>query len=91
MHRGGDTGIMHQSLVDALDITRTIEGVEWRNTDVEKIGVCLFLSRTGHLTAEQVLSNGNGNGNGKRTRRAKKEAEAAGVVAMVEKKSDLPF
>jgi hypothetical protein len=68
----GDALIMHQSLLDAIDITRTIEGVDWRNTDIEKIGVCLFLSRTGQLTPENVLSNGNGNGNGKRTRRPKK-------------------
>ena len=58
----GDALTMYQSLHDAVDITKTIEGVEWRNTDIEKIGVCLFLSRTGQLTVDKVLSNGNGNG-----------------------------
>ena len=51
---------MHQSILDAVDITKAIGGVEWRNTDIEKIGVSLFLSRTGQLTTDQVLSNGNG-------------------------------
>ena len=56
----GDKQVMHQSILDAVDITKAIGGVEWRNTDIEKIGVSLFLSRTGQLTTEQVLSNGNG-------------------------------
>jgi hypothetical protein len=56
----GDKQIMHQSILDAVDITKAIGGVEWRNTDIEKIGVSLFLSRTGQLTTDQVLSNGNG-------------------------------
>ena len=55
----GDKQVMHQSILDAVDITKAIGGVEWRNTDIEKIGVSLFLSRTGQLTTEQVLSNGN--------------------------------
>jgi len=56
----GDTLTMYQSLLDALDITKTIGGVEWRNTDIEKIGVCLFLSRIGQLSVNQVIANGNG-------------------------------
>jgi hypothetical protein len=56
----GDKQVMHQSILDAVDITKAIGGVEWRNTDIEKIGVSLFLSRTGQLTTDQVLSNGNG-------------------------------
>jgi hypothetical protein len=56
----GDKQIMHQSMLDAVDITKAIGGIDWRNTDIEKIGVSLFLSRTGQLTTEQVLSNGNG-------------------------------
>ncbi len=56
----GDTLTMYQSLIDALDITKTIGGVEWRNTDIEKIGVCLFLSCTGQLSINQVVANGNG-------------------------------
>jgi hypothetical protein len=55
----GDKQVMHQSILDAVDITKAIGGVEWRNTDIEKIGVSLFLSRTGQLTTDQVLSNGN--------------------------------
>jgi len=55
----GDTLTMYQSLLDALEITKTIGGVEWRNTDIEKIGVCLFLSRTGQLSVNQVIANGN--------------------------------
>ncbi|MGD0590109.1 MAG: hypothetical protein ABSA44_04845 [Bacteroidota bacterium] len=53
----GDKQVMHQSILDAVDITKAIGGVEWRNTDIEKIGVSLFLSRTGQLTTEQFLSN----------------------------------
>ena len=56
----GDKQVMHQSILDAVDITKAIGGVEWRNTDIEKIGVSLFLSRTGQLTTDQVLSNGSG-------------------------------
>jgi hypothetical protein len=55
----GDKQVMHQSILDAVDITKAIGGIDWRNTDIEKIGVSLFLSRTGQLTTEQVLSNGN--------------------------------
>ncbi len=101
----GDTLVMHQSLLDAVDITRLIPGVEWRNTDIEKIGVTLFLSRTGQLTAQHCLSNGNGNGNGnnKRTRRTKQTSALVGdnrehssqvalVAAEVEgEKDDVPF
>ena len=53
----GDKHIMHQSILDAVDITKAIGGVEWRNTHIEKIGVSLFLSRTGQLTTDQFLSN----------------------------------
>jgi len=63
----GDKQVMHQSILDAVDITKAIGGVDWRNTDIEKIGVSLFLSRTGQLTTEQVLSNGNS----KRSRKVK--------------------
>ena len=55
----GDKQVMHQSILDAVDITKAIGGIDWRNTDIEKIGVSLFLSRTGQLTTDQVLSNGN--------------------------------
>jgi len=55
----GDKQVMHQSILDAVDITKAIGGIDWRNTDIEKIGVSLFLSRTGQLITEQVLSNGN--------------------------------
>ncbi len=55
----GDKQVMHQSILDAVDITKSIGGIDWRNTDIEKIGVSLFLSRTGQLTTDQVLSNGN--------------------------------
>ena len=98
----GDTLTMYQSLHDAVDITKTIEGVEWRNTDIEKIGVCLFLSRTGQLTVDKVLSNGNGNG--KRSHRSKKveDVKPATVPEKVQEmipvsaeaaveKDDLPF
>jgi hypothetical protein len=51
---------MYQSLIDALEITKMIGSVEWRNTDIEKIGVCLFLSRTGQLSVNQIIANGNG-------------------------------
>ena len=63
----GDKQVMHQSMLDAVDITKAIGGIDWRNTDIEKIGVSLFLSRTGQLTTEQVLSNGNS----KRSRKVK--------------------
>ena len=63
----GDKQIMHQSMLDAVDITKAIGGIDWRNTDIEKIGVSLFLSRTGQLTTERVLSNGNS----KRSRKVK--------------------
>jgi hypothetical protein len=76
-----DTLMMYQSLQDAVDITKMIEGVEWRNTDVEKIGVCLFLSRVGQLTTEQVLANGNGNG--KKNLRTKKIEDAKPVDASI--------
>ncbi len=70
----GHTLTMYRSLIDAVDITNTIEGVDWRNTDIEKIGVCLFLSRTGHPTEEQVFTNGNGNGNGTEIKGGRKVA-----------------
>ena len=92
----GDKQIMHQSMLDAVDITKAIGGVEWRNTDIEKIGVSLFLSRTGQLTTEQVLSNGNS----KRSRKVKEvqkpEPSCELVPAEVPsngngKHDDLPF
>lgn len=58
----GDKQVMFQAINDAVDITKAIGGVEWRNTDIEKIGVSLFLSRTGQLKAEYLLANGDGNG-----------------------------
>jgi hypothetical protein len=93
----GDKQIMHQSILDAVDITKAIGGVEWRNTDIEKIGVSLFLSRTGQLTTDQVLSNGNG----KKPRRVKEapKAEASHSLVPVDavpsngngKDDDLPY
>lgn len=93
----GDKQIMHQSILDAVDITKAIGGVEWRNTDIEKIGVSLFLSRTGQLTSEQVLSNGNG----KKPRKVKEapKAEPSRELVPAEtvpsngngKHDDLPF
>lgn len=96
----GDTLTMYQSLQDAVDITKMIEGVEWRNTDIEKIGVCLFLSRTEHLTVDDALTNGNGCV--KRQRRVKKVEEIKPVsetikeivpvtVEATAEKDDLPF
>lgn len=92
----GDKQVMFQSLVDAVDITNAIGGIDWRNNDIEKIGVSLFLSRTGQLNAEQLLANGNGNG--KKSRRGKKREESTPAVpspepvsAAGEKKDDLPF
>ena len=93
----GDKQVMHQSILDAVDITKAIGGVEWRNTDIEKIGVSLFLSRTGQLTTDQVLSNGNG----KKPRKVKEapKAEASRELVPAEavpsngngKHDDLPF
>jgi hypothetical protein len=92
----GDKHVMFQSLVDAVDITNAIGGIDWRNNDIEKIGVSLFLSRTGQLNAGQVLANGNGNG--KKPRRSKKAEESTPPAPMPEpvavegeKKNDLPF
>jgi len=93
----GDKQVMFQSLVDAVDITNAIGGIEWRNNDIEKIGVSLFLSRTGQLNAEQLLANGNGYGNGKKSRRTKKGEEstppapAPEPVSVEGEKKDLPF
>jgi len=58
----GDKQVMFQSLVDAVDITKAIGGIEWKNNDIEKIGVSLFLSRTGCARPDLLLANGNGNG-----------------------------
>jgi len=92
----GDKQVMFQSLVDAVDITNAIGGIDWRNNDIEKIGVSLFLSRTGQFNAEKLLANGNGNG--KKSRRTKKGEESTSsapspepVVVEGEKKDDLPF
>ncbi len=93
----GDKQVMHQSILDAVDITKAIGGIDWRNTDIEKIGVSLFLSRTGQLTTEQVLSNGNG----KKPRKVKEvqKPEPSRELVPVEtvpsngngKHDDLPF
>jgi hypothetical protein len=93
----GDKQVMHQSILDAVDITKAIGGIDWRNTDIEKIGVSLFLSRTGQLTTEQVLSNGNG----KKPRKLKEvhKAEPSRELVPAEvvpsngngKDDDLPF
>jgi hypothetical protein len=93
----GDKQVMHQSILDAVDITKAIGGVEWRNTDIEKIGVTLFLSRTGQLTIEQVLSNGNS----KKPRKVKEVQKAEPSRELVSadavpsngngKHDDLPF
>ena len=93
----GDKQVMHQSILDAVDITKAIGGIDWRNTDIEKIGVSLFLSRTGQLTTEQVLSNGNG----KKPRKVKEvqKAEPSRELVPAEavpsngngKHDDLPF
>jgi len=45
----GDKQVMHQSILDAVDITKAIGVIDWRTPDIEKIGVSLFLSRTGQL------------------------------------------
>jgi len=90
----GDKQVMFQSLVDAVDITKAIGGIDWRNNDVEKIGVSLFLSRTGQLNAEQLLANGNGNGKkSRRTKKAEESTPPAPEPVPVEggKKDDLPF
>jgi hypothetical protein len=93
----GDKQVMHQSILDAVDITKAIGGIDWRNTDIEKIGVSLFLSRTGQLTTEQVLSNGNN----KKPRKVKEvhKAEPSRELVPAEaipsngkgKHDDLPF
>ena len=75
----GDKHIMHQSILDAVDITKAIGGVEWRNTDIEKIGVSLFLSRTGQLTTEQFLSNSNS----KKSRKVKEASKAEASLSLV--------
>jgi hypothetical protein len=91
----GDKQVMFQSLVDAVDITNAIGGIEWRNNDIEKIGVSLFLARTGQLNAEQILANGNGNGNPKKSRRIKKAEPstppAHESVPVKGEDNDLPF
>jgi hypothetical protein len=93
----GDKQVMHQSILDAVDITKAIGGIDWRNTDIEKIGVSLFLSRTGQLTTDQVLSNGNG----KKPRKVKEVQKAQPSRELVPaetvpsngngKDDDLPF
>ena len=75
----GDKQVMHQSILDAVDITKAISGVEWRNTDIEKIGVSLFLSRTGQLTTEQFLSNSNS----KKSRKVKEASKAEEALSLV--------
>ena len=93
----GDTLTMYQSLIDALDITKTIGGVEWRNTDIENIGVCLFLSRIGQLSINQVIANGNGQIEKKvevkpNLATANKHKQFIPVSeAVVTEKDDLPF
>ena len=93
----GDKQIMHQSMLDAVDITKAIGGIDWRNTDIEKIGVSLFLSRTGQLTTEQVLSNGNSK-KPRKVREVQKPEPSRELVSVDAvpsngngKKDDLPF
>jgi hypothetical protein len=86
---------MYQSLQDALDITKTIQGVEWRNTDIEKIGVCLFLARTTPVALENFFSQGMSPASVKKVRLPQKTNGNEGVpipelVAAAEK-DDLPF
>jgi hypothetical protein len=51
----GDKQIMHQSILDAVDITKAIGGVEWRNTDIEKIW-CFVVSLTYRTTYDRTIS-----------------------------------
>jgi len=68
-----DKQTMYQSIIDAVDITKAIGGIDWRNSDIEKIGVSLFLSRTGQLNADQLLTNGNA----RKPRKAKLSPDSA--------------
>ncbi len=38
--------IMEQSLLDAVDLTRSIEGIPFQAQDIHKIASCLFIART---------------------------------------------
>ncbi len=48
---GGDgtdryRSIMEQCLREAVELTRTIQGVPWQNDDIRSISSCLFIART---------------------------------------------
>ncbi len=38
--------IMEQSLQEAVEITRSVQGVPFQNEDIQKIASCLFIART---------------------------------------------
>lgn len=38
--------IMEQCLKEAVDITRSVQGVPFQNEDIQKIASCLFIART---------------------------------------------
>ncbi|MFN0157075.1 MAG: hypothetical protein ACKVRP_03265 [Bacteroidota bacterium] len=38
--------IMEQSLREAVEITRSVQGVPFQNEDIQKIASCLFIART---------------------------------------------
>lgn len=38
--------IMEKSLQEAVDITRSVQGVPFQNEDIQKIASCLFIART---------------------------------------------
>ena len=38
--------IMEQSLREAVEITRSVQGIPFQNEDIQKIASCLFIART---------------------------------------------
>lgn len=38
--------VMERSLQEAVDITRSVQGVPFQNEDIQKIASCLFIART---------------------------------------------
>jgi hypothetical protein len=40
------TETMEQSLRDAVEMTKRIEGIPWRSEDIQRVAVTLFISRT---------------------------------------------
>jgi hypothetical protein len=38
--------IMEQSLREAVEITRNVQGIPFQNEDIQKIASCLFIART---------------------------------------------